>query len=56
MGAEGPSHGQTFHSNPFHVLHRSSSRRLVVNLRLLPGGGKADEIKQRAGALQTHQQ
>jgi hypothetical protein len=56
MGTEGPIHGQAFHSSSFHVLHRGSILRLLVNLRLLPGGCKAAEIEQRGGALQTHQQ
>ena len=38
------------------VLHRGSNLRLLVNLRVLPGGFKAAEIEQRGGALQTHQQ
>jgi hypothetical protein len=56
MGAEGPIHGQAFHSSSFHVLHRGGNLRLLVNLRVLSGGGKAAEIEQRDGALQTHQQ
>ena len=57
MGTEDPIHGQAFHSKlPFHVLYRGSNLRVLVNLRVLPGGGKATEIEQRGGALQTHQQ
>jgi hypothetical protein len=57
MGTEGPIHGQAFHSKfPFHVLHHGSNLRLLVNLRVLPGGCKAAKIEQRGGALQTHQQ
>lgn len=56
MGTEGPIHGQAFHSSSFYVLRRGSNLRLLVNLRVLPGGDKAAEIEQRDGALQTHQQ
>ena len=55
MGTEGPIH-DAFHSSSSLVLHRGSNLRLLVNLRVLPGGGKAAEIEQRGGALQTHQQ
>ena len=44
MGTEDPIHGQAFHSKrPLHVLHRGSNLRFLVNLRVLPGGGKAAE-------------
>jgi hypothetical protein len=55
MGAEGPIHGQAFYSSPFDVLHRGRNLRLLANLRVLPGGGKAAETKQRARGLQSHQ-
>jgi len=55
MGTEGPIH-DAFHSSSSLVLHRGSNLRLLVNLRVLPGGRKAAEIEQRGGALQTHQQ
>lgn len=56
MGTEDPPHGQAFHSSSLHVLHRASDLRLLDNLGVLSGGGKATEIEQRGGALQTHQQ
>ena len=52
MSTEGPIHD----ASSSLVLHRGSNLRLLVNLRVLPGGRKAAEIEQRGGALQTHQQ
>jgi hypothetical protein len=54
MGMEGHIHGRAFPS--FHILPNGSNLRLLVNLRVLPGGDKAAEIEQRDGALPTHQQ
>ncbi len=47
-------HGQAFHSSSFDVLRRGSNLCLLINFRVLPGGGKATEIRQRAEELQTH--
>jgi hypothetical protein len=55
MGTESPIHDPS-HSSSSLVLHRGSNLRLLVNLRMLPGGCKAAEIEQRGGALQTNQQ
>jgi len=56
FGPENPSHGQTFHLRSLQVLHCDSNLRLVVDLGVLSGGGKAAELEPRGRALQTPQQ
>jgi hypothetical protein len=56
MATEDPSDAQASHSSSLHVLHRDSNLRLVFDISLRSGIGKAAKIEQRGRALQTHQQ